>query len=202
MGTVTISINGAGLNIQGTITETGDSSTAIGNGATTIALAAGKAATDWVKTDADTAACNLTAGHGYTTGKCDVFWTGGYRYDVDMTVSTNALALDGGTGTDFPESATTGVVICTPQQINMAIDGDVLKMLAFKSTTRANLYFEDSAGDAIGAIELTALVPYYYNSTSGATTPLTGDPVTTCWASNGTTTAGVLTGIIEQDSTP
>jgi len=91
-----------------------------------VTLPAGKDVTSWVKTDANTAACNLPSGHGYTDGKFDVYWSGGYRYGVDGTISTNALSLDGGAGTDFPSSATTGVVVCKRVVINKAIDGDNL----------------------------------------------------------------------------
>lgn len=181
-----------------TITETFDHP----NTYEEIPLAAGKAASDWVKTDANTAACNLTAGHGYTSGKADVYWTAGMRYDVDMAVSTNALALDGGTGDDFPESAATDVVVCKVQQINTAIDGDNVKLFVVNSTQRASAYFEDAAGDSIQQIDLVADNPYVWNSTSGQTNPLTGDPIAVCYASNGTTTAAVLDILVGEDSTP
>jgi hypothetical protein len=63
-----------------------------------ITLPAAKAVTAWVKTDANTAAGNLPAGHGFTDGKFDVYWTGGKRYGMDATIVTNALTLDGGAG--------------------------------------------------------------------------------------------------------
>lgn len=201
-GTIAIVVSVGGVTIKETVNETGDNPSTYGDDNTEIALAAGKAASSWVKTDADTAACNLTAGHGYVTGKADVYWTAGRRYDVDMTVTVNALALDGGVGDDFPASAAEDVVICTPQQINTAIDGDNLKILAMDSTVRSNVYFEDAAGDSIGTMSLTANLPYLYYSSLGTTSPLTGDPVTKCFASNGTTTAGVLTILVLQDSTP
>jgi hypothetical protein len=37
-----------------------------------VALPAGKDVTAWVKTDANTAACDLPAGHGYSDGNFDV----------------------------------------------------------------------------------------------------------------------------------
>lgn len=204
MATGTLAIVGSigGVTIQKTISETGDHPNVYGDGNTLIALAAGKAASAWVKTDANTAACNLTTGHGYVTGKADVYWTGGMRYDVDMTVTVDALALDGGVGTDFPATGNTTVVICTPQQINTAIDGDNVQLLVINSTQRASVYFESAAAASIAQIDLVADSPYTYYQSSGDASPLTGAPITVCFASNGTTTAGVLTILSLEDSTP
>ena len=204
MSTGTLAIVGSigGVTIQKTISETGDHPNVYGDGQTLIALAAGKAASDWVKTDANTAACNLTAGHGYTTGKMDVYWTGGMRYDVDVTVTVNALALDGGSGTDFPATATATVVVCKHQQINTAIDGDNVQLLVVNSTQWAHLHFEDAASDVIKDKELLADQPWTYAISSGEASPLTGDPIAVCFVSNGTITAGVLTILSLEDSTP
>ena len=201
-GTLSIIARVGGISIQNTITEQGDHPNVYGDGNTHIALAAGKAVTDWVKTDADTAACNLPSGHGYSSGKMDVFWTGGCRYDVDGTVAGDALTLDGGVGDDFPASASPDVVVCTPQQINAAIDGDNCQLFVANSTSRAHLYFEDTDGDGIAAIEMVANSPYTWNQGSGQANPLSGDPITVCWASNGSTVAGVLTILSLEDSTP
>jgi hypothetical protein len=198
LGTVAVVASLGTRTLQKTISETYDHP----NTYEEIPLAAGKAATDWVKTDANTAACNLAAGHGYTSGKVDVYWAAGMRYDVDMTVSTNALALDGGTGTDFPETAETGVIVCIPQQINTAIDGDNVKLFIVNSTQRGSVYFEDGAGDSIAQIDLVADSPFIWNYSSGLDNSLSGDPITVCYASNGTTTAAVLDILAGEDSTP
>ncbi len=201
-GTLSIvaTVGGVGINKQ--ITKTGDHIAVYGNGVDEIVLTAGKAATDWVKTDADTAACNLAPGHGYSTGKMDVFWDVGSRYDVDVTVTTNALALDGGVGDDFPESAETTVVVCTPQQINTAIDGDALKLLVITATVKASVYFEDVGDASIMHRDLVANEPYTWHDTSEDANPMTGNPITVCFASNGTIVAGVLTIQAVVDSTP
>lgn len=201
-GTLTIVANVGGVTIQKVITETGDHPNVYGDSNTEIPLAAGKAASDWVKTDADTAACNLAPGHGYSTGKMDVFWDVGMRYDVDVTVTGDALALDGGVGDDFPATAEDTVFVCTVQQINTAIDGDEVQLLTINSTQRGSVYFEDVDGDSIKQIELLADNPYAYAQSSGEASPLTGDPITVCFASNATATAGVLTILSLEDSTP
>jgi hypothetical protein len=198
LGTLAVVASIGTRTLQKTISETYDHP----NTYEEIPLAAGKPATDWVKTDANTAACNLTAGHGYTNGKVDVYWTAGMRYGVDMAVSTNALALDGGTGTDFPETATTGVIVCTPQQINTAIDGDATKMFILNSTQRASLLFKDATPTDVVHLNLVADSPNTWNYSSGQANPLTGNPIVVCYASNGTTTAAVLDILVGEDSTP
>lgn len=197
-GILTIVAAIGGKTLQKTITETFDHP----NNYEEIPLAAGQAATAWVKTDANTAACNLTAGHGYTDGKCDVYWTDGMRYDVDMVVSTNALALDGGSGTDFPESAAADVIVCKHQQINTAIDGDNVQIAVINSTQRAHAHFEDAAADVIADVHLVADSPWTWNVSSGQANALTGDPIAVCFVSNGTATAGVIDILVGEDSTP
>jgi hypothetical protein len=201
MATGTLAIVGVigGKSVNQTITKTFDHP----NNYEGIALAAGKEVTDWVKTDADTADCNLPAGHGYSSGKMDVYWSGGMRYDVDGTVVTNALTLDGGTGDDFPASATEDIIVCTPTQINTAIDGDEIALLVANCSQRCSLYFEDSGDSAVGQIEITAAnVPFFWHDTSGLTNPLTGNPITVCFASNGSATAATLDILSGEDSTP
>ena len=127
-GTLNVVVNIGGSELAKEITKTADHP----NPYAGIVLAGGKAASSWVKTDADTAACNLAGGHGYSTGKMDVYWTSGttgleHRHDVDVTVTGDALALDGGSGDDFPATDDTTVVVCTHQQINTAIDGDAVE---------------------------------------------------------------------------
>ena len=198
-GTLRITPDAGGKSIPRVISKIFDHT----NNHEDITLAAGKAVTDWVKTDADTADCNLPSGHGCSSGKMDVYWSGGVRYDVDGTVATNALTLDGGSGDDFPASASENIIVCTPRQINAAIDGDVMALLVVDSTQRSHLYFEDSAGAEVGAIEVqVANEPYTWHDTSGHTNPLTGNPTTVCYASNGSLTAATLNILSGVDSTP
>jgi hypothetical protein len=178
--------------LQTTINRVGQSALPVGGSDAPITLNAAKAVTDWVKTDANTAACNLAAGHGQTNGKYDVFWTAAgvnyRRYGVDGTIATNALSLDGGAGDDFPASATTGVVVCKPVTVSVLIDGDAVTVMwaallfaNVSATGRGHVAFQESDGSAVGAINIsgiqqgTAVVDY--DIEGGATNPITGDPV-------------------------
>jgi len=201
-GTIQIVAQVGSISINKTITKTADHPNPYGP----VTLPAGKAASSWVRTDADTAACNLATGHGYESGKMDFFWTtdgvAQCRYDVDVTVSTNALTIDGGTGDEFPASSVTDVIVTTPVQINTAIDCDATEMLVLCSSVAASVYFEDADGDAIAQFDLVADEPYVWHNTTAITNPITGDPIVVCFVSNGTAAAGTVTILALDDSTP
>lgn len=204
-GLYNLNVQVAGVSIQKQITRTGDNAQAW-----EVTLPAGKAVTSWVKTDANTAACNLPAGHGYSNGNFDVYWSGGVRYGVPGTISTNALTLDGGTGTDFPESATTGVVVTAQVAINATIDGDNSQLFAISleltdssATTKGHVVFEDSANDDIFALTLDANNPVVYDLGAGIANPITGDVISEILASNGSSAASATLKVVNlQDSTP
>lgn len=183
-----------------------------------VSLPAGKTVTNWVKTDADTAACDLPSGHGYSNGKFDVYWSSGgtnyRRYNVDGTISTNALSLDGGTGSDFPASATSGVVCVKCVEISTAIDGDDVAIFgvffrnASDTSARGHISFKDSGNAIIAQYDLVEVdnnatgcdVSY---SGTGAAAQLTGNPITYCHASNSSTTAAAtLYVLVGEDTTP
>jgi hypothetical protein len=163
-----------------------------------VTLTKGQAVSAWVKTDANTAACNLASGHGQTDGKFDVYWSGGRRYGVDGTISTNALSLDGGSGDDFPASATSGIVVCKQQKINLAIDGDNVAIIGFAIDVAAStgygsrLTFFDAinaGGSAVGSgLDLDPNTPQIYHVAAGVTNPLTGSPILSFVASHGDAT--------------
>lgn len=200
-----VGLTAGGVSIQKSVVRTADGSIGI---EATIPVAA--AVGGWVKTDADTADGTLTGGHGLTTGTFDVYWTGGQRLAVPGTITVNAIALDGGTGTDFPATATSTVVISKHMSINAAIDGDALKILGISleysdpnSTAVGHALFEDSANDDIANIDLDANVPLVYDIEGGVTNPFTGDPITEVLATHSNTSAAATLKIVGvQDVTP
>lgn len=205
-GQIVVGANLGGISVQNTITKTFDHTDVYGDGNTNIPLLGGKGPlTSWAKTDADTAAGDIPVGHGYSTGKMDVFWTtggGGSRYDVDVTVTGDAAALDGGVGDDFPATADATVTVTEVQQVATNIDGDEVVMFVINSTVRASVYFEDTGGALVARFEVQANEPYTWHDTSGVTNPLTGNPITVAYVTSGTTDAGVLTIMVGDDATP
>jgi hypothetical protein len=135
-----------------------------GENALTATSLTAKALSSWVKTDADTAAGNLAADHGWSTGTFDVYWTGGARYDVTVTITTNACALDGGTGTDFPATANATVVLAKRVDITgFTLDGDNCSLVAVKMATsdlslaiRGRIGFRDASSNIIRSVPLTS----------------------------------------------
>lgn len=181
-----------------------------------IPLPAGNLLTGWVKTDSDTAAGNLAGGHGKTSGVYDVYWTiAGVeycRYGVTNTITSNACALDGGSGDAFPETGDATVRITKQVNAVVNIDGDnvVLFGVVLQSTDASavgSADFLDSGNASIeqfDLVEVTAAsgLARAYSQTD-ARALLTGNVITQCRASNGSTTAAatlyILAGI---DSTP
>ena len=190
--------------------KTADSANAYGDAASPITMAAGKTVTSWVKTDADTAACVLPSGHGYSSGKFDVYDSAGvcYRYGVDGTVVGDALSLDGGHipavpagGAGFPSSATVGVVVCKQQQVNATIDGDLAVLVGFEATVIGHADLQDGSSATVREFNLAANDADCWDEDK-AVNPYTGNVIVKVLVSNGTTADGVLRVAVLQDSTP
>lgn len=202
---ISMTISGAGLTISQDWTRTADGP--IGCDPT---VSTAKALSSWVNTDDDTAAGTLAGGHGWASGKGDVYWTGGRRYDVDITISTNDVTLDGGTGDAFPATANATVVLAMHQQVNLAIDGDLVEAVAFMfestsntSTARGHIHAEDAAGDVIADLDFIANKPRLWDIEGGQTNTFTGDPIATLFITMDSATETVKFKTIGvQDVTP
>lgn len=198
---VGVSLAAGGVSINKSFTRTADGSIGL---APTLPVA--WPLSSWVKTDADTAAGNLAGGHGQTNGTYDVFWTGGQRYGVAVTITVNAVALDGGAGTDFPASGNTTVTIVKQTQVNVAVDGDALSVFGVSleyadgSASAGSVTFKDADGDTIAHLTLVGGAPQLFDITGGATNPFTGDPITVAYASQANTASTAtlkLVGIVD-----
>jgi hypothetical protein len=215
-GTITITALIGGKNLSKSIVKAADHP----NPYIDVPLPAGKTVTDWVKTDADTAACNLPAGHGYSTGKMDVYWTESgvpkQRHNVDGTVAVNALSLDGGTGDDFPASATTGVVVNVQVSITVQCDGDAIKMMVVLADFTPTTFTEateilhfcgvdllDSGPATVKHFHLPPNEPVVWWQRCSYANPVTGNVIEDAKASNGSATyAAVLSILFIEDATP
>jgi hypothetical protein len=202
---LTSNATGGGVTIASFVTRTADSVSGLEP-----ALPAGKDVTAWVYTSGSVAACNLPGGHGYSNGNFDVYWTiagvNYRRYNVPGTIATNALSLSGGSGDNFPASATTGIVVTKQAQINCAIDGDLATILVLNllvagiSGQRGHATFYDVGNAIIANVDLP-VAPYDFVSLTS--NPFTGNPITYIKASNASSaTDGTFQIIVGQDSTP
>jgi len=195
------SVTLGGVSIQKTANRTGDHSNSY-----EVAIPVAWPVSAWVKTSTSVAAGNLANGHGQTTGTYDVYWTGGQRIGVSITVTTNALALTGGTGTAFPAT----VVVCKQLSVNSAIDGDAVSIYAHSleyvdpaATSVGHVSYRDVGVAEIKAYDLAANSPFVLDVTGGATNALTGNPITSAVASHSNTTYAATLKILSlEDSTP
>lgn len=173
-------------------------------GPATFTIPVAHAVSGWTKDDANTASGTLTSGHGLTSGNFDVYWTAAgvnyVRYGVPGTISTNALSLDGGAGTDFPATSTTGVVVCKRVEINLAVTGDDIEYMALILTNtsdtgkRGHVDFYDDGPSSVYATtieEETAEggLDKVINVQADETNPLASADVVKLYASNSSTSA-------------
>lgn len=203
-GTYGTTVDAGGVSISKAVTVTTDSASGL-----EVTLPVAHAISSWVKTDADTAAGNFTAGHGQTDGTYDVFWTGGQRVGVGVTITTNAAVFEGGTGTDFPANGTTTVTCCKQVAISCALDGDEAELVALSleyttasAASAGYLNFLSAAPASIETVNIIGNTPQVWTG-SAAQAKFTGDPIASLTASHANATlAGTLKIIIMQDSTP
>ena len=172
--TITISGSVGGVPMSSQISRTADGS--IGQDPS---LAAAKAGTLSVRTDADSGTLALGGGHGVTTGaKFDVYWDGGSRYNMTAsTVSGNNVPFNNtGTGDDMP-ALNTVVTVMVHQVVDVDLDGDLLEMLGASCKKAATiLLFNDTTIHL--AIQLDANEPYEWHSGGMAANPIAGDVIT------------------------
>lgn len=200
-----VSLSGGGVSIQKTLEREGDGS--IGK---EVSLPAAKAGLLTTRTDNDTGVIT-SADHGYAdTETVDVYWAGGTRYDLDLTAVTGTtLSINGGNGDNLPNQDT-AVVVCKQTTINVAIDGDALKILGLSleyasvaDVDVGRVLFEDAAGDDIASVELVGNSPRIHDIDGGAANPFTGDPIIVARASHANEGAAATLKIVgADDSTP
>jgi len=178
--TFTQSISGGSVSISNAVTRTADGDISIEPTVNTA-----KALSSWTKSSGTEGGGNLAPGHGWSSGKGDVYWTGGRRYDVDVTISTDAVTLAAGSGNDYPANADATVVLAMHKEVNCAIDGDLLEIIGFcfasttaNSTARGHIHAEDVGAAVIADLDFDANEPRVWDIDAGQTNTFTGNPIT------------------------
>lgn len=145
-------------------------------------IPAAKTGTLTVRTDADTGSLTMAASHGITTGqKLDVFWATGSRRNMTVgTVATNVVPIDGGSGDDLPDAATS-ITAMVPVEVVMSLDGDTALGIMVSSPVKGYIVFVDDAPADISAatyeIEADDQGKCWVDG-NGVTNPLAGATVT------------------------
>lgn len=164
-------------------------------------IAGAKTGSLTVRTDSDTGTLTMDAGHGLTTGKIDVFWSGGSRHGMDGVVTVNSITIDGGAGDALPALGA-AITACAPTIQNVAFTGDnAVGALVYSNlgtppnTTDYDgwIIFTTSGGTVVASFRVTAKVPS--NSWDGVnvtTNPFAGQAVAKVQLSHGNTTARTM----------
>lgn len=155
-------------------------------------LAAAKTGTLTTRTDDDEGVITLTAGHGFSTGTFDVYWSGGVRYGCSLTIATNAATIGSGGAGDVLPIATTAVTVALPVAEAFVVAASVARaILVYIPGGKGVVRFRDDAAAtqlAVARSYSTAAL-YEWNATTGGTNPLGSNEVATLLLSNGSTTA-------------
>jgi len=182
------SISGGGLAIQSSVNRVGTAPIGLSE-----TLPAAKTGTLSTRTSDTVGTLTMDSGHGITTAAViDLYWDGGVRYGVVVgTVSTNSVPFSLGAGDNLP-IATTAITAVVQQNVNLFIDGDETKIIAFALRTNApsarvagHISLYSAADTQIAELDLVSNVPSIFDLESGIANPFTGDPITYLKASTG-----------------
>jgi hypothetical protein len=120
------------------------------------------------------------------------------------------VALDGGTGDDFPASANTTVSLMNPVRINTTIDGYAARIVICSvelvdknAVDNCYIEFRDAGADVIATMACAVNQPDICDIEGGSVNKYTGDPITVAYASHGNVTYDATAKIYAmEDSTP
>lgn len=179
----TLSATMGGVSFSGAITRSGETPQAL-----SVVLPAAKAGSLTTRTDNDTGVVTLSTGHSITTGMVvDVYWVDSSgddqcRYNMDATVATNAVTVDGGAGANLP-TATTAVTLCQRQIAVFAFTASIVQALLASSTRKASIRCMATSSVVVAILNAAGeFYDWFYGR--GVTTPL-GSDVTAVHLSNG-----------------
>jgi hypothetical protein len=167
------------------------------------AVGAAQTGTLTTRTDDNTGVATLSTGHGIvSTDVVDVYWSGGVRYGMVATVSTNAVSLEGGAGDNLPAQSTP-VTVVKQTAVEVNFDGDTLKIIGifYRNTSdtgaKAHLDLQDAGDATIKEVDLVHETANggcsnIWNIEGGDTNVFSGNRITHGAASHDSASAGKL----------
>ncbi len=163
-------------------------------------VAAAKIGQLTTRTDFNTGTLTMNGGHGITTGRIDVYWSGGCRYGMTGTVTINSIAVDGGAGDDLPDNLT-AVTAMNPVELEpYAVTGDDAVSVAASCPVGGTVVFADNADATIYAFAATTTNTTTVWIDGQGTNPLAGGTVAKVFLSHGNSGASSdLTGCVQFD---
>jgi len=183
--TVSGDIGGVGVNSSFSRTATGQISH-------DVTINPAKTGTLTTRTDNTSGIATLEAGHGIVVSNVvDLYWTGGRRYNVNVTaVATNDVTFSGGTGDNLPVQST-ALTMTKQQTIDTDFVGNLLVAIGSLCAARAHLSFYESAVLRL-SLDLTANELWFWVNGGTAANPLAAATVTHIVASQAGTAAASL----------
>ena len=152
-----------------------------------VELPAAKTGTLTTRTNTTDGVITLTAGHGFSSGTHDIYWSGGCRYGVTTSISTNACTISSGTGDDLP-STSTAMTIALPVSEAFVVPASSAQFIIVKAPKGKQVVrFRTSTPTiSLACVEKgTTEDSYEWNSTTGGTRPISTDAIATVLISNG-----------------
>lgn len=206
--TISINVECGGLRVSRTYTRSADHA----NPYQPDEIPAAKAGSLTTRTSDVAGEVTLGAGHGLTTGMIvDIYWSGGVRYGVAISVADNVATLADGdhTGGDVLPAQSTAVVLCEQVEIAANIDGDNAALLLVSleyqasSSAKGHVHFCESDDTDVADFDLEANKPLLVDLDQDVANPLTGELIGVCYASHGdATNAATLKIVTLEDRTP
>lgn len=189
MPTSTLTVSG---DIGGAAMNSSFSRTATGQISHDVAINPAKTGTLTTRTDNTSGVATLEAGHGIVISNVvDLYWTGGRRYNVNVTaVATNDVTFSGGTGDNLPVQST-ALTMTKQQTIDTDFVGNLLVAIGALCAARAHLSFYESATLRL-SVDLTGNELWFWVNGGTAANPLAAANVTHIVASQAGTTAASL----------
>jgi len=188
--TVSGDIGGAGMNASFSRTATGQISHEV-------TLNPAKTGTLTTRTSDTAGIATLEAGHGILNGNVvDVYWTGGRRYNANVTaVNGNDVTFSGGAGDILPAQST-ALTMTKQQTIDTDFVGNLLVAIGSLCAQRAHLSFYETSTLKL-SVDLTANELWFWVNGGTAANPLAGSAVTHIVASQaGTVDASLKIGAL------
>ncbi len=183
--TVSGDIGGVGVNSSFSRTATGQISH-------DVTLNPAKTGTLTTRTSDTAGIATLEAGHGIIVSDVvDVYWTGGRRYNVNVTaVNVNDVTFSGGTGDTLPAQST-ALTMAKQQTIDTDFVGNLLVAIGALCAARAHVKFYESLTLKL-AVDVTANELWFWVNGGTAANPLAGANVTHIVASQAGAVAASL----------
>jgi hypothetical protein len=150
-------------------------------------IPAAKSGTLTTRTDDDTGTITMATGHGFSTSDLvSLFWNGGKRHNMAVTVTGDSVVFDGGTGDVLP-IATTAITAMKPVEVAFTVDGDNVIALVGDGAAPGYIGIFDDEGppELVHLLSVDNAKAHIWTTNLAETNPLAGHLTTLAKFSHG-----------------